>query len=144
MANLGIKKTSAAVGARNKGVKGENIRMTNKDIYIYADKLQCFYSCDIIMPVKINFYLNKNIELIRQAANNIELARLNIGKRFGVRDNDGYIIQNEHLIEAENEINNLFNLEQDLPIHIFKLSDLESIELTYQQMSAIMFMVEED
>jgi hypothetical protein len=44
---------------------------------------------------------------------------------------------------AQQELNDLFNLEQDLNIHVFKLDDFDGIELTYQQLSAIMFMIEE-
>jgi hypothetical protein len=35
------------------------------------------------------------------------------------------------------------NLEQEIDIHIFKLDDFDGIELTTQQLSAIMFMIEE-
>ena len=41
------------------------------------------------------------------------------------------------------EINDLFNLEQDLNIHVFNLDDFDGVELTYQQLSSIMFMIEE-
>jgi hypothetical protein len=41
------------------------------------------------------------------------------------------------------ELNDLFNLEQDLNIHIFKLDDFDEIELEFQQLSPIMFMIEE-
>ena len=60
------------------------------------------------------------------------------------QEGNGYIIPEEHMPIAQQELNDLFALEQDLNIHVFKLSDFDGIELTYQQMSAIMFMVEED
>jgi NAD(P)-dependent dehydrogenase (short-subunit alcohol dehydrogenase family) len=41
------------------------------------------------------------------------------------------------------KLNDLFNLEQDLSIHIFKLEGFDGIDLTYQQLSNIMFMIEE-
>jgi hypothetical protein len=98
------------------------------------------------MPVRINFYLQKNIQLIQQAATEIEQARLNIGAHFGSLNDEGtgYDVPAQNIGKANQELNDLFNLEQDIPIHIFKLSDFDGIELTYQQMSAIMFMVEED
>jgi hypothetical protein len=34
-------------------------------------------------------------------------------------------------------------LEQDINLHIFKLDDFDGVELTYQQLSNIMFMIEE-
>ena len=41
------------------------------------------------------------------------------------------------------EINDLFNLTQEVNLHIFKLDDFEGLELTFDQMKAIMFMIEE-
>lgn len=118
----------------------------NNIIYGIGKKLQVFTNCNIKMPVKINFYLQKNIRLIESAIEEIDAARLSIGLQFGVPniDGSGYDIPQENIAEANRELNDLFNLEQDLNIHIFKLSDFDGIELTYQQMSAIMFMVEED
>ena len=120
--------------------------MTNQQIYEYAPKLFVFNNCNIKMPVRINFYLQKNIQLIQQAAEEIDRARLSIGAQFGVpnANGTGYDIPTENIAEANKELNDLFALKQDLNIHMFKLSDFDGIELTYQQMSAIMFMVEED
>ena len=120
--------------------------MKNKNIYEYASKLSAFNECNLNMPVRINFYLQKNIQLITEAAKEIEQARLEIGAQFGElnAERNGYDIPAEHIAEVNRELNDLFNLEQDLNIHIFKLSDFDGIELTYHQMSAIMFMVVED
>lgn len=120
--------------------------MKNKDIYEYGQKLSIFNNCNIKMPVRINFYLQKNIQLIQQALGEIEHARLSIGAQFGSLNEtqNGYDIPSENIVEANKELNDLFNLEQEIPIHKFKLSEFDGIELTYQQMSAIMFMVEED
>ena len=120
--------------------------MKNRQIYENAQRLSAFNGCNTKMPVRINFYLQKNIQILQRAAEEIDAARLNIGAQFGVLkpDGGGYSIPAENIAEANCELNDLFNLEQDLNIHIFKLSDFDGIELTYQQMSAIMFMVEED
>jgi hypothetical protein len=55
----------------------------------------------------------------------------------------GYDIPPENMAAANKELQDLFDLEQDLNIHMFNLDDFDGIELTYQQMSAIMFMIEE-
>ena len=120
--------------------------LNNNRIYEYGQKLSVFNSCNIKMPVRINFYLQKNIQLIQQAAEEIEKMRLNLGAQYGTinMDQTGYDIPSENLAEVNRELNDLFNLEQDLNIHKFKLSDFDGIELTYQQMSAIMFMIDEE
>lgn len=120
--------------------------INNSLIYEYGQKLTVFYNCNIKMPVRINFYLQKNIQLIQQAATEVEQMRLSIGAEFGVptADGTGYNIPDDKITEVNLELQDLYSLQQDIPIHMFKLSDFDGIELTYQQMSAIMFMVEED
>lgn len=121
------------------------MKLTNQQIYEYGQSLAVFNDCNIKMPVRINFYLQKNIEQIHKAIQDIDDARLSVGAQYGMPNETGtgYDIPAENIAEANRELNDLFNLEQDLSIHIFKLDDFDSIELTYQQMSAIMFMVEE-
>lgn len=120
------------------------MKLTNNEIYQYAQNLRAFY-IETKMPVRINFYLQKNNQLIQQAAEEIDKARMEIGAQFGVANEEGtgYNIPPENMADANRELNDLFNLEQDIPIHKFKLDDFDGIELTYQQMSAIMFMIEE-
>lgn len=119
--------------------------MLNNLIYKYNQDLEVFNSCNSKLPIKINFYLQKNIQIIQQAAQEIERARLNIGAQFGVinAEGNGYTIPPEKVIEANKELEDLFNLDQDLNIHIFKLNEFDGIELTYKELSAIMFMIEE-
>lgn len=120
--------------------------MLNKDIYESAQLLAIFDNCNIRMPVRINFYLQKNIKIIKEAAKAIDLARLEIGAQFGVPNTErtGFNIPPEKIEAAAQELQELLELEQDIKIHKFHLSDFDGIELTYQQMSAIMFMIEED
>jgi DNA-binding transcriptional LysR family regulator len=61
------------------------------------------------------------------------------------------VAKSKSFLEASNKLfisqpavsRSIANLEQDLNIHVFKLDDFDGIELTYQQLSAIMFMIEE-
>lgn len=122
------------------------MNLQNNLIYKQARLLQTFNTCNMKLPIKINFYLQKNIQLIAQAATEIENARLLIAQQYGTINDEGtgFNIPSENIEIVNKELNDLLNLEQDLNIHIFKLSDFDNIELTYQQMSAIMFMIEED
>ena len=120
--------------------------LNNNQIYEYAQNLSVFINCDMKLPVKVNFFLQKNIQIIINAAKEIEAARLGIAKNFGNLDieTNAYQIPKENINQVNQELIDLFSLEQDLPITLLKLNDFVNIELTYQQMSAIMFMVEED
>lgn len=119
--------------------------LTNQKIYEYANSLGVFNGFNPKLPVKISFFMQKNIKLITEAANEINEARLSIARTYGIysEENDSYIIPPDVIPTAQAELNDLFNIEQDLNIHIFKLDEFENIELTYQQLSAIMFMIEE-
>lgn len=121
------------------------MKLTNNQIYSYAERLISLNINDIKMPVKINFFLQKNVQTVISAGQEIEMARLNIAKEFGTLNAEGtqYVIPADKMGSAEAELNDLLNLEQDLNIHIFKLDDFDNIELTVQQLSAIMFMIEE-
>ena len=120
------------------------MKLTNQKIYDTAIALSSF-SIDGKIPVRINFFLQKNIQILTVAAEEIEAARLKVAQDFGELSDDGtqYVVPPERLLAARMELADLFNLEQDLNIHIFKLNDFDDIELTYQQLSAIMFMIEE-
>lgn len=120
------------------------MKLTNQKIYNYTRQLSTFY-IEGKIPVKINFFLQKNIQTLVAATEEIEAARIGIATEYGVISEDGsqYIIPPEKMSIAQQELNDLFNLEQDLNIHLFKLSDFDGIELTYNQISAIMFMIEE-
>lgn len=122
------------------------MKLTNNQIYSYATQLNNIFSnCDVKMPVRINFFLQKNIQVIAAAGQEIESARINIAQQFGTLNEEGtsYSIPSESMAAVNKELNDLFNIEQDLNIHIFRLDEFDGIELTYQQLQAIMFMIEE-
>lgn len=121
------------------------MKLYNKVIYTMASELQNFNIQDAKIPVRIGFFLQKNIRTIITAATEIEEAKMSIAAQYGKLNEEqtGYDIPQESASVVNQELNDLLNLEQDLSIHIFKLSDFDGIELTYQQLSAITFMIEE-
>ena len=120
------------------------MKLTNNKIYSYAEKLSAF-NIDVKLPVRINFFLQKNIQIIIAAGQEIDAARMGVAQQYGTLNEDGtsYNIAPDVMPTVQQELNDLFNLEQDLNIHIFKLDDFDGIDLTMDQLSAIMFMIEE-
>lgn len=116
--------------------------MKNSQIYVLAERLNTLNLSEICFPIHIYFYLQKNIQIIKAAYEEIEQARLYIGERFGTFNGTGYDILPESIAIAQSELNELFNLEQDLNIHMFNLSDFNGIELTPDLLSTFMFMIE--
>ena len=122
------------------------MKLNNYIIYQYAQTLNgIFDKEDLYIPAKANFYIQKNIKTILSAAEEIDKTRFEIFKHYGQLNDtqDQYIVPNEKIEEANKELNDLFTIEQNLEIKTLKLEDLGNIELTPQQMQAIMFMIEE-
>lgn len=122
------------------------MKLTNNKIYQYAqDLIGIFDVDDLYIPVKANFIIQKNIRLITEAGREIEQSRLQIARHYGTLNEkqQQYIVPPEKIEEANQEIHNLFTIEQDLDIKTIKLEDLGNIALTATQMKALMFMIEE-
>ena len=118
----------------------------NYQIYEYAQVFNdLFEKQDLYIPVKANFVIQKNIRTITMAGSEIEEARLKIASQYGElnESQDSFIIAPDKLEKANQEIMDLFSIEQDLDIRMIKLEDLGDAELTAKQMQTLMFMIEE-
>lgn len=123
------------------------MKFTNYQIYQYANELYgIFNNKEIYIPVKANFLIQKNIQILVAAAQEIEKARLDIVKHYGdlTGDNQQYTIPPAKIKEASEELNDLFNIEQELPIRTFTIDALGNAEFSTAQMQAIMFMISEE
>lgn len=121
--------------------------LTNYEIYNTAMAYKEFFqNFNSYIPVKVNFYLQKNMNKLAAAAEEIEKARLEIAKHYGVIAEDGssYSVPEELIPQANQELNNLFSIEQELDIKKVSLEDFGNVEFTPQQMQVIMFMIDEE
>ena len=120
--------------------------MTNNEIYTYTHQLMdAFSDGEQKLPIKINFYLQKNKNTLLALAQDIERSRLEIAQNFGTLDDAGeqYVIPNDKLAEASKELEDLFNLEQDVVIHKISIDSLnDDLMLSAAQMEALMFMID--
>ena len=123
------------------------MNLTNNEIYNYASALIKEFNseCNIKLPIKINFFLQKNIKLLVELAQEIDNSKMMIAQQYGELNAEGtsYVVLSHKMEEAQKDLNELFNLTQEVPIHIFKLDDFNDIELSYSQMNALIFMIEE-
>lgn len=120
--------------------------LSNQEIYTHTQQLSAHYgaSCELKLPVRITFFLQKNMNTLMALAQEIEAAKMEIAQKNGTpSDNGGYIIDQEKIVEVNAQLQELFSLQQDVPIHIFKLEDFDGLEFTFAQMNALMFMIEE-
>lgn len=122
------------------------MKLTNVQIYNYANAYgEAFASFNSYLPVKANFILQKNVAVLAAAAEEIEKARMGIAQHYGVLNEEGtrYDIPQDKMIDVNKELQELFEIEQDLDIKSLSIEAFGNVEFTPAQMQAIMFMIEE-
>ena len=121
--------------------------LTNNQIYNYAVKLGEAFELEFQkLPVKINFYFQKNKNLLIELAKDIEKARLDIVQSYGKyeEETDSYVVASEDSKKAQQELSELFSLTQEVQIYTVKINDFPNdFSLTSNQMEMLMFMIEE-
>lgn len=130
-----------------------NKTMKNGEIFEMATKLlEAFPQLEDekeakTYPIKVLFYLRKNMKNLTALAQDIEKARIEIVKRYGtpMEDNpEQYQFESPEKIDAANkEFEELFSLEQDIEMYTIPLDSFGDMQLTEKQMDAVMEMIEE-
>lgn len=122
------------------------MKLTNQEIYNYALALNNAFSDDSQkLPVKVNFYLQKNKTALTTLAQDIENARMDLIRTNGELNEEGtsYIIPKEKVTEVQKELTDLFALEQEVNIYTVNIDSLsDDLTFTTGQMEAIMFMID--
>ena len=123
-----------------------NMLLTNNEIYNRASELiKVFEDGSLKLPVKVNFYLQKNKNTLISLAQDIEQARIDIIKSHGVLDETtmNYVVPTENIEAATKDLEELFNIEQEVPVSKVNIDSLsDDCILTTAQMEAIMFMID--
>jgi hypothetical protein len=122
------------------------MKMTNLEIYSNAQALnQAFENFNEYLPVKVNFFMQKNIKAIHALAADIEESRIEIIRKYGVlnEETNEFNVPAESIETANAELIDLFDIEQDVNIHPISLDAFGDIKLSTEQVQALMFMIEE-
>ena len=123
------------------------MKLTNDEIYTYAKMIvEAFNNGEQKLPIKISFYLQKNKNELLQLAQDIEQSKFEIAKNYGILNEEGtqYTIPPENIEAAQKELDDLFDLEQDVQIYTININNLsDDLTITTAQMEAMMFMIEE-
>ena len=121
--------------------------LTNAQIYDYTQALlEAFNDDSLKLPIKLNFYLQKNKKILFDLAQDIERARIEIARSYGELDEETqqYHIRADKVEAASKDLDELFNIEQDVNIYKINIDSLsDDYALTTAQMEAIMFMIED-
>ena len=122
------------------------MKLKNNEIFILANELMAnMKNFEGYIPAKANFFIQRNINTLATAAREIEEARMGILKHYGAANEETrqFDIPVEERAAAEQELVELFNIEQDLDIKTISIDSLGDTNFTTEQMQAIMFMIEE-
>lgn len=121
------------------------LTLTNSEIYSYAMNLQSLFSDrSRCLPVKINFYIQKNKSILYNLAQDIEEARLGILKYYGVlnEETNEYEFEKEKAEMASKELEDLFNLTQEVEIYTIDIDAFDNnTDMTIGEIDALMFMI---
>lgn len=100
---------------------------------------------DLVLPIKANFYLQKNKNSLLELAQEIETARNEIFAKFGTMNEQGtgYNFDEAVIADANAELEDLLTLSQEVSLYLINIDDFKDVKLTSQQMSALMLMLEE-
>jgi hypothetical protein len=122
------------------------MKLTNNEIYNYAIALgKAFDDETQKLPIKVSFYLQKNKKTLIDLAQDIESTRMKIAQENGTFDESTgqYSIDQDKIEEVSKELNDLFNLEQEVNIYTINIDSLdEDLLISTAQMEALMFMID--
>jgi hypothetical protein len=122
-----------------------NKMMTNNEIYKLALDLTNakFEESNIYIPAAVNFAIQKNKSALMDIAEVIEKGRMNIIQHYGELNEEGsFVVPEDKIDEANNELKDLLEIEQEIKLYYCDIEALNNVQLTYSQMEAIMFMIE--
>ena len=124
----------------------KNITLTNLEIYTTAQALMESITTDINLPVKVGFYIQKNMKKMTKLAQEIEKSRIEIFDKYGEKDeeNNQYKFDKSVQEQVQKELNDLFDLTQDVKTNMLELDWFDDIDLNANQIAAISYMITDD
>lgn len=124
----------------------KTLTLKNIDIYSIANNLAEAFSTtdeDSKLPIKINFFLQKNMAKIVEMAQEIDKTRTEIIQKYGElnEETQQYDVSPEKINEAQQELNDLFNLEQEVKLNMLDINLFDDVDISEKKGNAILFMI---
>lgn len=120
--------------------------MTNNEIYSIATVLgKAFEDEKQVLPVKVNFYMQKNRSTLTALAQEVEKARVEILQKHGTlnEETNQFEFSSDVAETVIQELNDLLSLEQEVNIYTVSIDSFgDDLSLTTGQMEALMFMID--
>ena len=124
----------------------KNITLTNLEIYTTAQALMENITTDMNLPVKVGFYIQKNMKKMTELAQEIEKSRMEIFDKYGEKDEENNQYKFDKIVQeqVQKELNDLFDLTRDVKTNMLELDWFDDIDLTANQIAAISYMIADD
>lgn len=124
----------------------KTLTLRNIDIYMLATQLTEVFNNqedESNLPIKINFFLQKNINKIIDLAQDIDKSRSEIIQKYGAlnEEKQEYEVPTEKLEEAQQELNDLFAIEQEIKINMLDINLFDGVDISEKKGNAILFMI---
>lgn len=124
----------------------KTLTLKNIEIYTYANQLAEAFNdggSNESLPIKINFFLQKNIKTILDLGQDIDKVRTEIIQKYGTlnKETQNYDIPADKVAIAQSELTDLFNLEQEVRLHMFDINAFDNVEISEKKGNAILFMI---
>lgn len=120
--------------------------MTNFEIYNIAKAMsEAFQDGSQYLPVKVNFFIQKNKATLMALAQDIDNSRIAIVQNYGTmnEETNQFMVPDDKIEAANAELMDLFNIEQEVNIRKISIDTIpDDINLTTAQMEALMFMID--
>ena len=120
--------------------------LTNFEIYNIAMAMnEAFQDGSQYLPIKVNFFIQKNKTTLLNLAQDIDNSRIAIVQNYGTVDetSNQFIVPEDKIEAANAELMDLFNITQEVDIKKINIDALpDDISLSTAQMEALMFMID--
>lgn len=120
---------------------------TNKEIYNFYFLInENIINENIVLPIKVNFAIQKNFTLLLKLSEEIEQVKEKICTQNGnyVPEEKSFKIDKDKIESTQQQLDDLMGIKQEVKIHTIKLEDLENTQLTSKQMQSLLFMIEDE
>lgn len=124
----------------------KTLTLSNIDIYSIANNLaEAFAQQDdeSKLPIKINFFLQKNMAKLIEMGQDIDKIRSEIIQKYGIlnEETQQYDVPQDKIEEAQKELNDLFSLEQEVKLNMLDINLFDNVDISEKKGNAILFMI---
>lgn len=104
------------------------------------------------LSTKVSWNLTKNLRKLSESMSDITDVEQKLVLQYGVKDENGSVISEDGRFQLKEDCAEeftkqrveLFNCENEIDIHMIKLSDLSRVEVSGDVLLALEFMIEDD